>query len=128
MNVPRITVIIGSLLIIIGVGGYYLTGAASMTALIPAFLGLLLGLFGYLALIKPASKKHFMHGAAMIGLLGIFGTITAIPDFFTVLGGGEVANAGAVIARTLTAVLCIIFMIIAVKSFIDARKEREEAA
>ncbi|MEL7266442.1 MAG: hypothetical protein AAFP69_16740, partial [Planctomycetota bacterium] len=41
----------------------------SLTALIPAGVGLLMGLFGMMAL-KESMLKHAMHGAATVGLLG----------------------------------------------------------
>lgn len=128
MNVPSISKFTGAALIIVGLAGYYLTGAASLTALIPAYLGFLLGIFGYFASIRPHLKKHMMHGSAIVALLGIIGTLTAIPDFFTVISGGDVPNPAAVVSRTITAVICIVFMVIAVKSFIDARKNREAEA
>lgn len=125
MNVPSIAKFAGSALIIVGLIGYYATGAASITALIPAFLGLLLGIFGYMAAARPAARKHFMHGAALVALLGIIGTITAIPDLFTVIGGGDTGNNAAVVSRSITAVICTVFLAITVKSFVDARKSQK---
>lgn len=127
MNTPSAAKFTGSALILTGLAGYYLTGAASITALIPAFLGLLIGIFGYMAATRPLAKKHFMHGAALVALLGIIGTATAIPALFQVIGGADTGNNAAVISRSVTAVICIVFLAITVKSFIDARKEQKIA-
>ncbi len=70
---PYITIGVGVLLTLIGVVGYVMSGMASWTALIPAFLGVPMALLGAVAL-KESLLKHAMHGAAMVGLLGLLGT------------------------------------------------------
>jgi len=43
---PSVTIALGVVLIILGLAGYFLTGAVSVTALIPAFFGLVLAVAG----------------------------------------------------------------------------------
>ena len=59
----------GIVLIALGVASYFLTGRTSMTALIPAIFG---ALFVILALVarSEAARKHAMHGAVMLALIG----------------------------------------------------------
>jgi type IV secretory pathway TrbL component len=54
-------------------------------------------------------------------LLGFIGTgIRVFPQLF-----GEVANPSAFTVQLIMTLLCLIFVILAVKSFIDARRNRE---
>ncbi len=54
--------------------GYLGTGSQHPTALIPAWFGLALGIFGFLAISPSESRrKLFMHINVTIGLLGFLG-------------------------------------------------------
>ncbi len=54
--------------------GYIGTGSVHPTALIPAWIGLALGIFGFLAISPNESRrKLFMHINVTIGLLGFLG-------------------------------------------------------
>ena len=70
----NITVAFGAALILLGVGAFVLTGATMdhITALIPAFFGLPLGLLGIVAR-KDHLRKHAMHAAVLLGLVGFVG-------------------------------------------------------
>ena len=125
MNMPRLTIVYATALILLGVIGYFVTDMISVTALIPTFFGLPVMVVGILAK-NPSQKKHFMHLAAALGLLGFAGTVKGIFGMFTLLGGGEVARPGAVISQTIMAALSLIFVLLCVKSFIAARKNRAQ--
>ena len=122
MNLPVTTIVYGALLIVLGVTGYFMIGMKSVTALIPAFLGIIIFVCGLLAQ-KESRRKLFMHIALVFGLLGLLGTASALPSLFTMLGGEEVTRPGAVIGKSVTAILSLVFLIIGVKSFIDARRQ-----
>ena len=124
MNMPRITLITAQLLILVGGFGYIMSLAK--TALIPAFLGAALGLFGMLA-TKEKLRMHAMHGAAFIGLLTIGGTIGSIPKLFAWLGGAELERLFAVQMQAVTFVIAIVYMGFAINSFIQARRDRKAA-
>lgn len=124
--VPFVTIGFGVLLTLIGVGGYVLSGMVSLTALIPAFLGVPMAVLGGMA-TKESLLKHAMHGAAMVGLLGLVGTAPGLFKFFRMLGGAEVARPEAVKVQALVAVLCAVFIGLCVNSFIQARKARSAA-
>src|SRR5947209_20632878 len=75
MAVP--TLIASLLLIVVGVVSYANgtpgdDGKVSPTALIPAFFGAVLAICGLLA-FKDNLRKHAMHAAAVVGLLGALG-------------------------------------------------------
>ena len=121
---PGLTVLFGVILIGLGVIGYFVTGRQSPTALIPAFAGvvfLVLGLVGQ----KPGARKHAMHAAAALGVLGFLGTAPGLIKFFRMLGGAEVARPAAVRTQAIMAVLCLVFVILCVRSFIAARRARQ---
>ncbi|MGH1364390.1 MAG: hypothetical protein ACRBF0_12600 [Calditrichia bacterium] len=118
------TIRFGISLIVIGAASYFGTGMQSITALIPSFFGIALTGLGYLATSKESLKKHAMHGAAMVGLLGLIGSARGIPGAITLLGGGDVARPQAVIVQALMAIIMLVFLVLCVRSFMEARRER----
>jgi hypothetical protein len=117
------TIVVAAILIALGAGGYFGSGAASPTALIPAAFGLVLLILGLLAR-DPGKRKHAMHGAAMIGVLGVLGTIRGLINFVSMMSGEDVARPQAVAAQAAMCLLCLVFTGLCVKSFIDARRSR----
>lgn len=124
---PSVTIGLGVLLILLGIGGYFGLGRVSITALIPTFFGLPLFILGLLAQ-KENLRKHAMHAAATLGLLGFLGSARGLPNFFILITGGDVARPKAVIMQSIMAILCVVFTGLCGKSFIDARRQREAAA
>jgi hypothetical protein len=128
MNMQRLTIIFGIALILLGAGGYISSGRASVTALIPAFFGLPLLLCGFLS-IKESRRMMVMHIAILIGLFGAIGSgVMGFPGVIRLLTGGEVARPPAVIAQTVMAIICILYVLLCIKSFKDARKARDAEA
>ncbi len=121
---PKLTTTIGILLIILGIASYVLTGAASATALIPAFFGIAFVGLGVLGAKKESMRKHAMHAALLLAILGIFGSFGGLINVFGVLGGAELERPAASIGQAIMAVICIFFVVAGVQSFIAARKER----
>lgn len=122
----KITIFFGIALIIVGVVGYAAGNFVHITAMIPAFIGIIIALMGLIAQAKENLRKHVMHVAVLVGLLGLIGTsVRWIPALIIFLSGGEVKNSAAFISQTITAVLCLAFVILCVKSFVDARRTRE---
>ncbi len=121
---PKLSINIGVLLILLGILSYWLTGAASLTALIPSFFGLAFIGLGALGKKSESMRKHTMHAALLLAILGIGGSFGGLINIITMLGGGdEPARLGASIGQALMALICIFFVIAGVKSFIDARKK-----
>jgi hypothetical protein len=119
-----IAIVFGILLSALGGGMYVYTGMVSVTALIPAFFGIALILLGALAL-NDKVRMHAMHLAALIGLVGF-----AMPAFMVIKGmaGGDEFNL-AKGEQAAMAVICLIFLAMCIKSFIDVRmaRKRKEA-
>jgi len=112
---------IGILLILLGLGGYVGTGRESVTALIPLFFGLAIAGLG-LAGRRPEWRKHALHGATVLALLGLLGSARGMPATVRLLQGQQVARPAAAVAQALMALICLVFVILAVRSFAAARR------
>lgn len=115
-----LSILFGLLLCGLGVGLYAMAENISPTALIPAFFGIALIGLG-IAAFKEKARKHAMHAAALLGLLG-----TAIPAYRvgkTFVEGGDWTPATT--GQVAMSVLCAAFLVLCVKSFIDARRRRK---
>jgi hypothetical protein len=121
---PTITIVYGLLLTLLGLGGYFGSGGASITAMIPAFFGLPLLSLGFLARTERF-LKHAMHGAAMLALLGLLGSARGTLKLPTLLAGGQLERPQAVIAQSVMAILSLIFLVLCIRSFIQARRARQ---
>ena len=126
---PRLALFIGLLLVLLGVGGYVYAlatadeggGYASWTALIPAIAGVPLIILGGLALVNPGWRKHLMHVAVAWALLGALAPLGRLPAGLR----ADPINVVAVSSLLGMLVLCAIFVIAGIRSFIAARKERQ---
>ncbi|MEO6846809.1 MAG: hypothetical protein ABI443_05150 [Chthoniobacterales bacterium] len=118
------SIFFGILLILVGAGGYIASHPHAPTALIPAVIGLILVICGIVVLWNPNLRKHVMHVAALISLLGAIGSgMRAWPHVGQLLHGTAPLPL-ATASQTITAVLCLAFLILCIKSFIDARRAR----
>ena len=116
---PAITRVAGFLLVLLGVVGYVGTGGASLTALIPALVGALFLILA-LAARSPEARKHVMHAAVAIALLAVLGLV---PRIVTALNAGEIRRT-AVLAQLAMAAILLVYVLLGVKSFVDARRAR----
>jgi hypothetical protein len=124
----RITTVFGALLIVLGLAAYFVMqepGHRSITAMIPAFFGLPLLVLGLIAQAKPGSRKHTMHAAAMLGVLGFLGTVPGVIKAIKWMGGTVPARPAAVQVQVIMCVMCGAFVAMCVRSFIEARKARQ---
>jgi hypothetical protein len=119
----NVTMGFGLALAALGVAGYLGTGRTSLTALIPLAFGLLLLACGALARREPL-RKHAMHAAAVLGLIGFLGPLRVLPQMLALLGGGAVAHRAAVLDQLGMLVLCGVFLALCIRSFVAARQAR----
>ena len=122
----KLSVTVGTIMIILGVAAFLLTGAASATALIPAFFGIAFIGLGVLGLKKESMRKHAMHAALLLAILGLGGSFGGLIGVLGVLGGNELERPNAAYAQAAMAIICIYFVVAGVQSFIKARKSRDE--
>lgn len=122
---PKFSIVLGIIFILMGLYGYFGISSESITALIPTFFGIPLLILGWLGL-NEKYLKHAMHGAAVLTLLGFAGTVGGLFKFFRMLGGEEMQRPAAVTVQAIMAILCLLFLIFAIKSFIDARRNKQQ--
>lgn len=119
---PSTAIISGILLILVGIAGYafsIVNNNTSLTALIPAAFGLLLLILGLLAKSKESLRKHLMHAAVLVGLLGFI-----IPTGRLVSQMSKIEVSLAVMSQALMALICLFFVILSIQSFVNARRNR----
>jgi protein-S-isoprenylcysteine O-methyltransferase Ste14 len=119
---PKIALVVGVVLIVVGGWAYLASGPdASPTALIPAVLGLGLAVAGLVGLRSGSARRNAMHAAAVVALLGVLGSLGQL------IGRPAAGSDDADIATTaglLNLALCGVFLVLAVWSFVQARRAR----
>ena len=120
----RLTLVIAGLLLVVGVVGYAIPEGRHVTALIPAAVGVLLGVCGLLALLGESLRMHAMHAAMAIALLGALMTLEPISRLLR----GATVGAVTLTATIVMALLLIVYLVLGVRSFIRARRDRGDSA
>jgi uncharacterized membrane protein HdeD (DUF308 family) len=119
--VAPIAIIFGVLLTILGGVLFALAEVKSPTALFPAYFGVALIILGFVARNEKA-RKHAMHFAAMLGLIGLVGGVAM---GIKALTGERPATVWA--GSFAMAALCGVFLVMCIRSFIAARRAREQS-
>lgn len=126
MSVPKLSINIGILLTLLGILSYIFTDFVSITALIPAFFGIVFAGLGFWGKSSESMRKHTMHAALLLALLGLAGSFSGLMALIGALAGTMPERMSAVVSQSIMAVLCIIFLIAGIKSFVDARKAQNQ--
>jgi hypothetical protein len=117
---PGTTRLFGLILIVLGVASYVITGRTSLTAMIPAFFGVVLVICALIARSSEAARKHAMHAAVAVGLVG---ALAALARGVPAALGGDAARP-AVMSQLIMGVLLLVYVALGVRSFVEARKAR----
>lgn len=115
-----LTYTIGGILTAVGIIAYVATGAVSITALIPTFVGVLLLICAALA-HKPALRRHSIHAALMIALLGAAGALMNVAKLGA-LFTGTAERPSAIVVSTVMFLLLVFYIAMGVRSFLAARR------
>ncbi len=119
------TRLVGLILAALGILSYLGTGRTSITALIPAFFGVVLVILAWVAR-NESVRRHVMHAAMVIALLGIGGTgARLVPG---IVAGTLDLGRPAVWAQIVTVVLLVWYLVQGIQSFRAARLARTAAA
>jgi hypothetical protein len=124
----KLTIGFGVLLILLSAVAYTQLGQHShgIHSLIPGAFGLLLVIFGAFANTPVAKKRMlFMHIAVTVGLLGFLGTIPGLIGVIKMAVGqssGVAPDAAKV--QAIMGTICLIYVLLCVRSFIAARRVR----
>ena len=121
-NAEKLSVYYGIFLVLWGITISYLSESVSMTSYIPSFLGIPVLVFSLLALNFPNKKKLFMHITAtfvVIIFLGGLDIIRGLSNLFE--------NFWADLSKLMLLSTGLFMTVLNIKSFIFARKVREES-
>jgi hypothetical protein len=96
----------GLVLVVLGLGGYFGTRRVSVTALIPAFIGLPILILG---LIAPgeATTRPAIIAATVVAVLGFCGAARGLPKLVKMVSGATVERPIAAVMQSVMAVLCL---------------------
>ncbi|MBK1833871.1 hypothetical protein [Roseibacillus ishigakijimensis] len=120
-DMPQKGILTGSILIAVALIGYFASGMASWTALIPAIAGLPILLCSLVAR-KDHLLKHGMHGAAVFALLGFLAPLGRLIP--TAIKGEFVFNLATAIMLAML-VICGFFLFLCIQSFKAARRAKQ---
>lgn len=117
------TVTASTVLVVIGVSGYYLgspdsEGNVSLTALIPAFFGFALMLAAWISQFKRLVMTSIVL-SFLIGLSGMIGSGLRIPVTYAKYTDG--GSPLAFICQLLMSLVCLVYIISMVRSYIIAK-------
>ena len=121
---PSTAIWCGRILVFIGIVGYawgFFNPPLSYTSLIPAGFGVVLMLLGHLSVMKETMRKHLMHVAVVFGLLGFLASLGGL-----FRKGLPTTFSAGVMSQIAMAIVCLAFVVLCVRSFIAARRERVE--
>ncbi|MEL7059576.1 MAG: hypothetical protein AAGN46_06075 [Acidobacteriota bacterium] len=122
-RMPLITIGFGSILFVLGVVGYFASGQASFTALIPAAFGIVFEVLGVVARVRDGLRKHAMHAAAALALIAVLGSLRGVLAVPTLLDG-TAERPAAIAAQLVMFALSAGFLGLCVQSFREARRAR----
>ena len=121
----KLTIMFGLVLILLGVFGFVASGVHPPNALIPAWFGAALAILGFLANTEDSKKRMlFMHIAVTIGLIGFLYSASGIINYIRMLFGVQFPHPKAIEEMAAMSVLLLVFVILCVRSFINARRAR----
>ncbi len=117
----KLAMIFGVLLVALGLAGLYGSTSGGWRLWVPAVAGVLLFVLGVVGL-KASFRRTAMHVASAVALIGLLITIPRLARLLADIFGDWERLSSAT-----TAVLCGLFVVLAVKSFLDARRARKRA-
>jgi hypothetical protein len=121
----KLTIVFGTLLVLLGIIGFVATGSAHPTSLIPSGIGLLFIVFGVMANSNDSKKRMlWMHISVTVALLVFLGMIPAALDTIRLARGAIFPHPIAVEEKGALALACLIYVLFCVRSFIAARRAR----
>ena len=127
----KVTIGFGLVLILLGIWGFAATGSASahLLTLFPTWFGLALAVCGLLALTESEKRRRlWMHAAAVLGLVGFLGAGYRALSERIEARGAKLVYPIAVANQLAMSLICLLFVILCVRSFIAARGSRQTAA
>ena len=123
MTMEKLSILYGLFLIFWGVIISFLSSSNSFTSYIPSILGIPILVFACLSIKFISKKKMFMHIVVLFGLIIFIGGL----DFLrSLISGYAFENFWADISKIMMLLSGFFFVFQCIRSFIHARKVREQ--
>lgn len=120
---PVLTLWTGGVLTVAGVVAYVITSAASVTALIPAFVGVALIIAAVVAMRWDGARMHAIHAALVVALLAALGSLRNVAAIGDAIDGSAERPAAIWVSLIMFVVL-VAYLVAGIRSFIAARRAR----
>ena len=117
LSIEFLTTLYGLFMVIWGISISLISGSASITSMIPAFIGVPLAFIGFISMIKPTFRKALMHIAVVIGIIAFLGGL----DFFR----GMFNNYYAGLSKLMLLITGFVYVYFCVQSFIFVRRQKK---
>lgn len=112
--------VIGLALVGLGIGAWVLTDFASLTALIPAILGILI--VGFASVGRETDRERLaIYGIGALGAVSVLGSLRAAPDIVAFATGEGVDSTVAVATQGSMIVLGLALVIVAARTVLTDR-------
>ncbi len=103
-------IVLGIVLVVLGIGAYVLSNFASVTALIPAFFGVLIAILGVVGRQQTNRQRLAAYGIGLLAVLGVLGSTRGIPDIIALLTGESVESTIAAVSQGAMIVICLVLL------------------
>ena len=117
-----LTIWTGGILTATGLAAYLITGAESVTSLIPAVIGVLLLIAGGVGARVPGARRHAVHAALAIAVLGALGSLTNVAQIGDLISG-DAERPAAIVVSVIMCVVLIAYLAVGIRSFVTARRK-----
>lgn len=111
---------LGVVLVAVGLIAYLVTDRESVTALLPALLGLPILILGLVA-GNTERRRGALVAALVLAALGVLGTAMNVVELPALLAGDDVERPAAVVTSAITAVLCLVYVIVGIRGLSASR-------
>src|SRR3954466_4572677 len=111
---PTTAIGCGILLILVGIAGSFAAvsnGKSFVTALIPAYIGIIFLLLGLFARMKDNLRKHLMHAALLVAIIGVVGGFFS-PGIKGLITTGKIGDMTSFSAQAALVLICLVFLIL----------------
>lgn len=114
-------IVLGIALVVLGVGAYVLSDFASITALIPAFFGILIAILGVVGYQQTDRQQLAAYGIGLLAVLGVLGSTRGIPDIIALVTGGAVESTMAAVSQGAMIAVCLVLLAAVIQFIRDTR-------
>ena len=109
----RVGIGVGFAMVLLGIAAYVLSDFASLTALIPAILGIVFVTVGRVGL-NMNRERQAVYGLGVLSVLGIAGSARGFGDVLALVTGGTVDNTIGAVSMGLMILLSLVVLVVVV--------------